>query len=168
MTPVPGASPVPEGDFTETLDSSVVPSVPAASQITHDFLSPRVNDDGFIVEKKAGRDVAETIPNTEMQPTPGSSASWAEVCDRVPPLVSPKARREPKQQKGPRRRIVPVPSLIPALTRKKTQPAKMPTSKAGHQPRKNSDDPEDMDTASRSRKRKNDVEDSGGGGKHSG
>ena len=167
MTPDPGASPAPEGDFTETLDSLADLSFPTTTQDTQEVLSPRVNEDGFIIEKKDSRAAVETIPNTEMQPTPESSTTWADIVDRVPPVANPKAKREPRLQKGPRRRIVPAPSLIPALTRKKTKPAKVPTSKAAQLPRENSDDLEDMDRTSGSRKRKNNVQDSGGGSKHS-
>lgn len=165
MTPVPGASPAPEGDFTETLDSAAGLSVSAVSQHTQEAPSPRVDENGFIVEKRSNRAAVQTIPNTEMQATPESSASWADIVDRAPVVKSPTIQREPKPQRGPRRRITPAPSLIPALTRKKTQPARVPTSKTAPQPRVNSGDSEIMDTSGGSRKRKNDVEDSEGGGK---
>ena len=121
MTPVPGTSPAPEGDFTETLDSLADLSFATATKNTQEVLSPRVNEDGFIVEKKDSRGAVESIPNTEMQPTPESSTTWADIVDRVSPVTNPKAKREPQLQKGPRRRIVPAPSLILVLTRKKNQ-----------------------------------------------
>lgn len=165
LTPVPGASPAPEGDFTETLDSVADLSVSAVTQHTQDAPTPRIDENSFIVEERSNRAAAKTIPNTEMHATPESSASWADIVDRAPVVNSPTTQRGAKPQRGPRRRITPAPSLIPALTRKKTQPARVPTSKTAPQPRVNSGDSEVMDTSVGSRKRKNDVEDSEGGGK---
>lgn len=170
MTPSPGDSPAPEGDFTETVDSALSPSVSTAPPPTQEQPGPSVSKDGFIVENE--QKAVATVPNTEMQPTPQSDvSSWADIVDRASPVVSsPKPQRGLQPQRsGPRRRIVPAPSLIPALTRKKTQPARVPTSKTVPQPRENSaDNDDDMDTSTGSRKRKNQPsEDSGGGGKHS-
>ena len=167
MTPTPGDSPAPEGDFTETVDSALIPSVLTVPPPTQEQPGPRVNEDGFIVESE--QKAVISVPDTEMQPTPQSDvSSWADIVDRASPVVSsPKPQRDPQPKRsGPWRRIVPTPSLIPALTRKKTQPARVPTSKTGPQPRENSADAEDMDMSTGSRKRKNQTsEDNGGGGK---
>ena len=169
MTPAPGGSPAPEGDFTETVDSALNPSVSTVPPPTQEQPGPRVSEDGFIVENE--QKAVTTVPNTEMQSTPQSDVStWADIVDRASPVVSnPKPQRGLQSQRpGPRRRIVPAPSLIPALTRKKTQPARVPTSKTAPLPCENSADNDDMDTSTGSRKRKNQPsEDSGGGGKHS-
>ena len=168
MTPVPGPSPAPEGDFTETLDSAAGLSVPNPSPPLREDPGLEVNEEGFIVEKQSNLPDVDTVPNTRMQPTPQSDgSSWADIVDRASPVVdSPKPKRDPTPRKpGPRRRIVPTPSLIPALMRRRTQPAKVPTSKITPLSRENSVDAEDMDTSTGSRKRKNTIEDGEGGGK---
>ena len=168
MTPVPGPSPAPEGDFTETLDSVAGLSVPDPSPPVREDPDLEVNEEGLIVEKQSNLPGVDTIPNTRMKPTPQSdSSSWADIVDRASPVVDgPKPKRDPKPQKaGPRRRIIPTPSLIPALMRRRTQPAKVPTSKTTPLSRENSADAEEMDMSTGSRKRKNIIEDSGSRGK---
>ena len=78
MMPVPGDSPAPEGDFTETVDSALNPSVLTVPPSTQEQPGPRVNEDGFIVE--SNQKVVASVPDTEIQPTPQSDvSSWAEI-----------------------------------------------------------------------------------------
>ena len=165
-TPVPGSTPTPEGDFTEPLDS-LGPSLSTVTLPTQDVSSPSLNEEGYLVEKTSGPTTTVSLPNTVMPSTPESRSSWADIVDRASSTASSSLpKRDPTPRRGLRQRIIPVPSLIPALIRKKTQPVKVPTSKATHLSRENPETSEEMDTTGGNRKRSNDADDGGSGGKH--
>ena len=77
MKPVLGDSPASEGDFTETVDSALNPSVSTVPPPTQEQTGPRLSEDGFLVE--SNQKAVASVPNTEIQPNPQSRSEERRV-----------------------------------------------------------------------------------------